>query len=165
MDRIPSVWRTETLHALSVHFPVALLTMAAVTGFFYFVFIKKKFAHNLRFTTSFLLWIGTLAFWISFYTGREAYSVVVRTICDPFILKDHLYWSYVAGYFFSAGVVFDILFHLIKHKSRKIFDFVTICLLIGGAVVLSYVGHLGASVVYQQAGGVYVPTEDCSEYN
>ncbi|MGO1586219.1 MAG: DUF2231 domain-containing protein, partial [Mesonia sp.] len=40
----------------------------------------------------------------------------------------------------------------------------TLILLLIGNGFLMYVGHLGATLVYQQAAGVYVPTEDCQEF-
>lgn len=164
MNELPTFWRTETYHALSVHFPIAFLSLAAATGIFYLLFYNSKRASSLRFTVSLLVGIGIIAYWIAFYTGRNAYSVVVRTICDPFVLKDHLYWANVGGYLFSAAFLMDVIYHFLKDKLKRIANYLTIFLLIAGAVSIGYVGHLGANVVYQQGGGVYVPTEDCSEY-
>lgn len=33
-----------------------------------------------------------------------------------------------------------------------------------GSGILIYTGHLGATLVYQQAAGVHIPSEDCSEF-
>lgn len=38
-------------------------------------------------------------------------------------------------------------------------------LMLIGSGYLVYIRHLGAQLVYQQAAGVYHPSEDCSEFN
>ena len=164
MEGVPSIWRTELLHPLSVHFPIALLSLSALVGIAFFIFHSRNFAPHLRFSMSLLLWCGIVLFWLAFYTGQEAYTIVVRTLCDPTVLKDHLYWSYVSGYIFSAATVLDIIRMFTASKLKTWFNIAVLVLLLGGTVAISYVGHLGASVVYQQAGGVYVPSEDCGEF-
>lgn len=113
---------------------------------------------------SLLLWCGIILFWLAFYSGQEAYTVVVRSLCDPTVVKDHLYWAYVSGYTFSAATLLDVIRIFTGHKLRTWISVLSLILLIGGTAAISYVGHLGAAVVYQQAGGVYVPSEDCSEF-
>ncbi|WP_353164176.1 hypothetical protein [Empedobacter brevis] len=159
------IWRTELYHAISVHFPIALLSLSAVTGLLYLVLRKKKIAGYLRFTTSFLLWIGFGCFWISFYTGNNAYPIVVRELCDPTVLKDHLYWVQVSGYLFGAAFLADVVYHCLKEKRFKtVANSVMLVGLLAGTATLAYAGHLGASVVYEQAGGVNVPTADCDGF-
>jgi len=41
---------------------------------------------------------------------------------------------------------------------------IILILVITGSGFLSYTGHLGAGLVYQQAAGVYTPSEDCNEF-
>lgn len=36
--------------------------------------------------------------------------------------------------------------------------------LVAGAAMVVHVGHLGGKLVYQQAAGVHVPSEDCEEF-
>jgi uncharacterized membrane protein len=158
------MWRTELWHPLSVHFPIALLTLAALCGIAFLIFSKRTFAPYLRFTTSLLLLTGVALFWVAYYTGDQAYEVVVRTICDPSVLKDHLFWANVSGYTFSAAAVIETGRRFIPGTLRRLSTVVTILLLTAGTVTISYAGHLGATVVYQQAGGVYVPSGDCGEF-
>lgn len=164
MNEIPSIWRTELWHALSVHFPIALLifaTLTTVAGAFLKNSARFTFLKN---TTSLLLWAGSISIWIAIYTGTEAYNVVVRTICDPGVLQQHDQWGYIAAILFSAAAGFDILQKLKILKSSKFIYLAVLMLMLGGSASLIYVGHLGAKVVYQQAGGVYVPSGNCNEF-
>lgn len=164
MLQIPSMWRTELWHPLSVHFPIAILTLAAICGVFFLLLARRSFAPFLRFTTSLLLISGTLLFWAAYFTGDMAYEVVVRTICDPNVLKDHLFWANITGAIFSAAAVLDIARRFIPTIRTTVFTSVIVLLLVAGTATISYVGHLGATVVYQQAGGVYVPSGNCGEF-
>ncbi|MFZ6050943.1 DUF2231 domain-containing protein [Halocola ammonii] len=164
MDQLPSMWRTELWHPLFVHFAIGILIISSAVGLAWLVFQKKSFASNLRFTLSLLLWTGIVFFWITFFTGQEAYNEVVRTICDPFVLKDHLWWAQLSAWVFSAATVLDVAARILKNKAGKILPVIVVLLLLGGAATISYSGHLGASVVYQQGGGVHQPSEDCSEF-
>ena len=163
MKEPSSMWREELWHPLSVHFPIGLLLFAGLVGLLYILLQKKSFAPYLRFSFALLLWIGLILFWIAFWTGQVAYSVEVRRLCDPTVVKDHLYWAYVSGYIFSAAVALDFFSFWLK-RYRKIFIHVVIVLAIAGGGVLAYVGHLGAKLVYQQAAGVYQPSENCAEF-
>lgn len=165
MTSVDFIGRTELYHAVSIHFPIALLSLSAVTGLLYFVLRKKKIAAHLRFTTSFLLWIGFGCFWLSFYTGNSAYPIVVRELCDPTVLKDHLYWVQVSGYLFGGAFLADVAYHFLRQKRFKtVANSVTLIGLLIGTATLAYAGHLGANVVYEQAGGVNVPTADCDGF-
>ena len=158
------MWRTELWHPLFVHFAIGILIISSAVGLAWLVFRKKTFASNLRFTLSLLLWTGIVFFWITFLTGQEAYNVVVRTICDPPVLKDHLWWAQFSAYLFSTATAADIASRIWKDKIGRVLTPIVIVLLLGGAATISYSGHLGASVVYQQGGGVYQPSEDCGGF-
>ncbi|MEK6479021.1 DUF2231 domain-containing protein [Catalinimonas sp. 4WD22] len=164
MNEIPSIWRTELWHPLSVHFPIAILSFASVVGMAYLLFKKRDFAPYLRFTLSLLLWCGVALFWLAFLTGQEAYSIVVRQICDPHVLKNHLFWAYISGASFSLATALDILVRLISLKFKNWLVIGSVVLMVGGSVCIAYVGHLGARLVYQQAAGVYQPSENCIEF-
>ena len=110
------MWRTELWHPLFVHFAIGILIISSAVGLAWLVFRKKTFASNLRFTLSLLLWTGIVFFWITFLTGQEAYNVVVRTICDPPVLKDHLWWAQFSAYLFSTATAADIASRIWKDK-------------------------------------------------
>ncbi|HET8753369.1 MAG TPA: DUF2231 domain-containing protein [Salinimicrobium sp.] len=163
MEQIPDFWRTEVYHPLFVHFPIGLLLTA-----FLFKIIALKYSRELwEMGGNVLLFLGTIGLWIAVYTGDRAGAAVTRGLCDPTILKDHENFGYYAGYLFSAALVLELL-RLSKNAIlvRKSFllKILSIILLALGAATLTYVGHLGATLVYQQGAGVYHPSEDCSEF-
>lgn len=159
------MWRTELWHPLSVHFPVALLTGAGLLALALPLLSRTRAGSGLRFSYSLLLWAGLVGFWIAYYTGRLAYTIEVRRICDPGVLKEHLLWSYICGAIFSAAAAFDLVRVFLRGRLRLGARTVGLLLTIGGAVCMAYLGHLGAKLVYQQAAGVHVPSEDCAEFS
>lgn len=164
MEEIPDFWRTEVFHPLSVHFPIALLLTAFI---FKLIFLKwKKEVWGLG--GSILLFLGILSIWIAIYTGDLADGIVSRKLCDPTILKDHENMAWLAAWLFTASGIIDALrfapMQFFKIKKR-ILNIMLVLVMAGGSGVLMYAGHLGATLVYQQAAGVYIPSKDCAEFN
>lgn len=163
MEQIPDFWRTEVYHPLFVHFPIGLLLTA-----FLFKLIALKFSREVwELGGTILLFLGTIGIWIAIYTGDRAGSVVTRGLCDPTILKDHENFAYYAAYLFSAALVLEIL-RLSKNgilvNKSFLLKILSVILLTLGSAALTYVGHLGATLVYQQGAGVYQPSGDCAEF-
>lgn len=158
-------WRTETWHPLSVHFPVALLLVSTLI-LLISVFIKKEYQRSWRIASGGLLISGTLAAWISIYTGNLADGVVARKICDPTVLKDHEIAAEVMTYLFTGAAILSILMlsNVLKSMIRVITFYVMILLMLTGSGYLIYAGHLGATLVYQQGAGVKGHDVDCSDY-
>lgn len=158
-------WRTELWHPLSVHFPIAFLLLGTALGILaLFANRKPKLVVHLKFTMSLLLWSGTVLLWLAFYTGKLAYSSEVRRICDPFVLKDHLYWANVTSFVFSGATIIDIVHRFATVNAKKWLIISSVILMVAGSVSLAYTGHLGASLVYEQGAGVHKPASDCSDY-
>ena len=161
MEQIPEFWRTEVFHPLSVHFPIALL---AVALFFKLISLgskKEVWSHG----GTILLLLGVVGLWVAVYTGNLADGIVSRVICDPTILKDHQNLAWLSGWLFSAGLVMDLARYLdFRIVQTRLFKVLLLLVLAGGTGVLMYTGHLGATLVYQQAAGVYIPAEDCAEF-
>lgn len=162
MGQIPDFWRTEVLHPLFVHFPIALLIMA--TAFkIAALWDKSKF---LDLPGSILLVIGTIGGWLAIYTGDLADGIVSRNICDPTVLKAHENNGYTMIWLFTAALLIDLLYYFNISKFKICWTKgVIILLMLTGSGFLGYVGHLGAQLVYQQAAGVYIPTKNCSEFD
>nr|WP_232225376.1 hypothetical protein [Christiangramia salexigens] len=112
-----------------------------------------------------LLVLGVIGIWISVYTGDLADGIVSRELCDPTVLKDHENFAYIASWIFTGALLIELLKDYIHSLKKKITNILIVLALLAGSGVLAYVGHLGASLVYQQAAGVYIPAEDCSEFN
>ena len=161
MEQIPDFWRTEVFHPLSVHFPIALLVVA-----FLFKLIAVRHQKEVwEQGGSILLGLGVLGIWIAIYTGDLADGIVSRQLCDPTVLKEHENFAWISAWLFSAGLVVDLLkFTSLPIFRNRLFILVGILLLGGGTGTLMYTGHLGASLVYQQAAGVYVPSSNCVEF-
>jgi uncharacterized membrane protein len=160
METIPDFWRTEVFHALSVHFPIVLLFFATIFKLLSFFFRKLFFTDS----AALLLILGTLGVWIAMYTGDLADGVVARQLCDPTILKDHENMAWITAWLFTSATGIEIFSRLKKIIKFPFFKIIQLFIMLAGTVVLLYVGHLGATLVYQQGAGVYHPMEDCKEF-
>lgn len=152
--------RTEVLHPLSVHFPIVLLILASIAVFIQFL-VKNKSSWQHLIDIS--LFSGTALIWLAIYTGDLADGIVSRTLCDPTVLKDHENFGFYTAYVFSAASLVLILTKTIA-KGRKGLRILLLVLALSGVGLITYVGHLGASLVYDQAAGVSVPPEDCAGF-
>ena len=162
------MWRTEVFHPLSVHFPIVLLLIGTISFLSYLLLRKNKTAAFLLPASRLLLWLGVVSVWVAIYTGDQAGGVVTRQLCDPTILKQHENYAYWIGYIFTLGTLLETSVVGLKKKHvafTKPIMIISCVLFILGTGFLMYVGHLGASLVYQQGAGVYHPSEDCHEFN
>ena len=165
MNEIPTMWRTELLHPQFVHFTVALLMFGSLLWLAAFLFCKSKrpFLHK---AGQLLIIAGTFLTWRTVYTGTLADAEVGRTLCDPTVLERHEYNAFTLAYIFSG---ISILFMLNKfaplfNRFQSIIYLLLALGLVAGNAYLTYTAHQGAKVVYQQGGGVYHPSKDCSEF-
>ncbi len=157
---MPDFFRTETWHPLTVHFPIVLLVVATL-----FKLISLKSEQQVwHLGGTILLYAGVVMAWVTIFTGDMADGIVSRAICDPTVLYSHESNAYIVAWIFSAAAAIDILFRTVKNLQRNVFKIALVVLMMIGTGFLTYVGHLGATLVYQQAAGVYVPSEDCSEF-
>lgn len=165
MAEIPSIWRTELWHPLSVHLPIVVLLLATVVGSIEFFVKKQQKKTFFRQTKAWLLGLGIITVWIAIYTGTLAYNVEVRKLCDPGVLQDHQWWGYAVALTYSAVGLIELIFHFeIIKKAQRIQRIAVVILLLAGASGMGYVGHLGASLVYQQGAATNQPSEDCHEF-
>lgn len=161
MNQLPEFWRAEIWHPLSVHLPLAILLLATLF-FLIGYFTKSLFWENM---SKVLLLTGTVGAWLAIYTGDLADPIVSRQICDPTVLATHETNAYVVGWLFTAVAAIIILEHFgWLTQFKKITRLFIIILSITGSGFLMYTGHLGATLVYQQAAGVYIPSENCVEF-
>ncbi len=125
------------------------------------LYLSFKFNFSLAKFNIGLLVMGLIGCGLSIYTGNIEDGKVSRSLCDPTVLKEHENYAYYLLYIFLANLVFWI-FKLSILKTPKIIVSVLIALSgLAGVACLVYVGHLGASLVYEQAAGVDVPSDDC----
>ncbi len=161
MEQVPDFWRTEVFHPLSAHFPIALLIVAFLFKIIALWYKREVWEHG----GTVLLILGVLGIWVAIYTGNLADGVVSRKLCDPTVLKEHENMAWITAWLFTAGLAIDLLRYVKFPLFRnKVFLIVVLLILTGGTAILTYVGHLGATLVYQQAAGVYVPSGNCAEF-
>lgn len=161
MTELPEFWRTGVYHPLSVHFPIVLLLMATLFKLIGLWSSKLTWDQGGRL----LLILGVIGAWVAIYTGDMADGIVSRQLCDPTVLKDHENLATITAWIFSVALLLDLLIKYLEKLKNKIFYIILVLLMLAGSGTLTYVGHLGAQLVYQQAAGVNVPSEDCSEFN
>lgn len=157
------MWKTELFHPLIVHFPVVTLLLGSAAGL-----LRYSAKGNSEFLGKFtfvMLVLGVISGWIGIYSGQLAYNVEVRTICDPKILQNHQYWSYVSLIVYTVVLIIKMLRKYIAALKGVVINVLIVILLVAGGSALGYAGHLGASVVYEQGAGVHKPADDCSDYN
>lgn len=159
------MWRVALFHPMVVHFPIALLLVGAalrLTG----TATKSVSLAFLVPAGRTLLVLGVLGAWLGIYTGNEAYYEVVRSLCDPTVADAHGRAAYRAAYLFTGGVLLDAL--LGYGDLASFWNTVLrigLCLtLVAGSGYLGYAGHLGSSLVYQQAAAVHQPSPQCTKF-
>jgi uncharacterized membrane protein len=154
--------RAEVWHALSVHFPIALLPVATLTTLISF-FVKEPNKRPWQIAATLLLFAGCLTAWLAIYTGNIADGIVARKICDPTILKDHEIASQNMTWIFTAAAMLHLSFmsNLVRPRLRTISFCLAFLLMLAGTGFLVYTGHVGASLVYEQGAGVKGHTVDC----
>lgn len=157
--------RPEVWHALSVHFPIALLPIATITLLISF-FMKEVNRRHWQTAGAFLLFAGCLLAWVAIYTGGVADGIVARKICDPTILKDHEIASETMTWLFtgSSFLMIGILANVFTRRVRGITLILAFLLMLTGTGYLVYTGHIGATLVYDQGAGVKNHSVDCAEY-
>ncbi|APU69574.1 DUF2231 domain-containing protein [Christiangramia flava] len=161
MNELPEFFRTEVYHPLFVHFPIVLLLIA--TLFKIVSLWSKKVTYSEG--GSILLILGVISVWIAVYTGDQADGIVSRQLCDPTVLKEHENLATTTAWIFSMALVLDLLLRYVESFRKKSAYYIVALLMLAGSVTLTLAGHHGAELVYQQAAGVNVPSEDCSEFN
>lgn len=164
MAEIPSFWREEVWHPLSVHLPIVTLLLASLAAIIGLI-VKNKVSHLFLKQTAFvMLAMGVLSGWIAIYTGELAYDIEVRKICDPKVLQDHQWWAYATLIAYSVALLIQVILKYKEVSYSKLIKSVNVFLLMIALLGLFYTGHLGASLVYQQGAGTYKPSADCSEF-
>lgn len=161
MTENPEFWRTEVFHPLSVHFPIVLLLLATLFKLIGLWSSKITWDHGGRF----LLVLGVIGVWVSIYTGDLADGIVSRQLCDPTVLKEHENFAYTTAWIFTVALLIEVIMRYFDLLKTRLFSIILVLLMLAGTGTLAYVGHLGAELVYQQAAGVNIPSEDCAEFN
>ena len=163
---IPSIWRPELLHPLTVHFPVALLLVGALLDLIaaFGTRARELFGR----AALVMLAIGTATAWVAIYTGSIAEDIVNRVICDPTVTHRHEDFARNAAWIFTIALL--LRFAQLRLSSRpgsmipRALSVLTACAFLAAAGILGYAAHLGAELVYQQGAATYRPSASCEEF-
>ncbi len=133
---------TDHLHPLSVHFPIALLMVGFLFDLVSLAFRKE---HCLAKAGFWLMLLGTLGAVGAYFTG-EYFS---RTLSGPLgeLKETHELWAKITMWTMVAASVVRV-FAVITKKDRGVLKWVVFLLFLAGAVLVSYTGLLGGSLVY-----------------
>jgi uncharacterized membrane protein len=158
--------RPEVWHALSVHFPIALLPVATI-ALLISCFAQEINRRHWRIAATLLLFAGCLMAWVATYTGNIADGVVARKLCDPTVLKDHEIAAENMTWLFTIAAVlhFGFLTDFLRPRLRAFSFYLALLLMLVGTGYLVRAGHIGATLVYEQGAGVRNHEADCSDYD
>ena len=171
MEQLPSMWRTEAIHPLFVHFPIALLLIGSLVLIIRRTNLFPAHKSQLHFSALLMLVIGTIGAWAAVITGLMAYKVVGRTLCDPTVVHEHESFAKLTALLFTALTIIELVNskykkgYIFRHPNlRKGLGILSIIVALAGTITIGYVGHLGGRLVYQQAAAVHQPSENCAEF-
>jgi len=148
------------LHPPSVHFPIALLTVAG--AFYVWAFLREN---ESAFKAATLLHtLGILGVIVSVVLGKVASSSLEMTPgLDP-LLRQHEVMAY--GILWSFGMLW--LWQYLRNKSlgsayarrERVFFVLIFCI---SWAFMAYSAHLGGKMVYEEGAGVNITPETLSE--
>jgi len=144
------------LHAMFVHFPIALLIVGFLSEMVAMIF-KKSFFQQ---TAFYLLLLGTLGTIASYFTGNAAGEGI-----DEGTLKKAMELHEQAATFaiwftgFTAAVYLTIAFFKYKKSWAR---YVSVILFAGVIAAIARTGYLGGQLVYKHGAGVELALPDFS---
>jgi uncharacterized membrane protein len=148
--------RSELIHPMLAHFPLALL------GVYPFVYTSQFFFKNpikdrLEWGARGLLYLGIVLYMVTLYLGDMALEIVTPKLCQLSLAYDHETWGYYGLYSWGLVLVLDIsnLIGLEKKLSwikflpvgKAFFSFLAL-------LTLYQAGHSGAGLVYEFGAAV-----------
>lgn len=157
---LAGMWRIELLHPAVVHFPVALVLTAAGFWLAGLVLGRRPGCAWLHPATTALVALSAPSAWAAVATGEWADAVVGRTLFDPRVLEAHENTAKLLALLMSVAAGIALLRHWqrLSRRQRSLLSAFTGALLLCGCALLGYIGHLGASLVYQQGAAVQAPS-------
>jgi len=158
-EGLSSLWRIELLHPAAAHFPIVLILLG--TGFWVLGGAAVKWPRLDAFAlTGQVTLVGAAVMaWVATQSGFWADGVVGRELYDPRPLKDHENLAILFSWIASGSAAGALLcrYGPFPRFGRRLLWWLTTLASVSGCIVIVYVAHLGAGLVYQQGAGVILP--------
>ncbi len=139
----------ETLHPISVHFPIALILTATLISLLAVVIKSRR--KDLLVVLYWVMIIGAFSTLISLFTGLYESGQVVHNNIIHEIMEIHE----LLGYVISAVFVVLTLWVFVRNKKLKARELYFVsALLVVTSAILVYSAYLGGQMVYEQGAGV-----------
>lgn len=147
------------LHAMVVHFPIALLLVAFLSEIISIIF-KKPFFQQMGF---YLLILGTIGTIASYLAGNAAGEGIEEGPLEK-VMELHEQAGTIALWLTVFTAVIYLLINFLKYK-KSWARIVSILLFAGVISAIARTGYLGGQLVYQHGAGVQLALPDFSNPN
>lgn len=138
------------IHPLIVHFPIALLTVAA--GFTVFeLFYAKKWIAN---TISVLYVLGTLGALVSYISGRSAADSIGLNLKAEASISTHSDWAFYTLVYFGVFTLIYFALKFVLSKNTTTIRILLAVLAVIGFFLLAQTAEYGGSLVFKYGLGV-----------
>ncbi|HET8865261.1 MAG TPA: DUF2231 domain-containing protein [Gracilimonas sp.] len=138
------------IHPLLVHFPIALLVVAAFANLITF-FIPEKWWDETKNTILYVA--GALFTGVTYYSGTVAADTIFLPTEAQSVLSEHADWAQYLLWFFILYAILRIAFHwfdLFEKKSFKIIAFLTV---LPGLFMVYETAEYGGKMVFGYGAG------------
>jgi uncharacterized membrane protein len=145
------------LHPIVVHFPIALLPVAALVDLLGLFSPQRSVVRN---TATWLYLAGTAFALLAYITGRSGVDAMTLTpVVEP-LVNTHETWAFRTTWFFAFFASLRLAVSYV-FRPRPVILLVAFILAWGGLVMLVQTARHGAVLVYQHGLGVRtLPTPD-----
>lgn len=144
------------LHAMAVHFPIALLMVGFLSAIIA-LFSKKEFYHKAAF---YLLLLGTLGIIVTYLAGNAAGEGMEEgTLKKAMELHEQAATVSLWLTIITAGAYLSIYFFKYHKNWLKI---ISVLLFAGAISAIARTGYLGGQLVYKHGAGVELALPDFS---
>ena len=148
------------LHPIVVHFPIALLPVAALVDLLGLFSPQRSVVRD---TATSLYLAGTAFALLAYVTGRSGVDAMTLTPVVERLVNTHETWAFRTTWFFAFFAFFASLRLAVSYvfRPRPVILLVAFILAWGGLVMLVQTARHGAALVYQHGLGVRtLPTPD-----
>lgn len=138
------------IHPLIVHFPIALLVMAALANAVTF-FIPEEWWDETKNTVLYV--VGALFAGITYYTGTLAADTVFLPAEAQSVLSEHAAWAEYLLWFFVLYAILRIAFHWFDLFGKKAFRIIALITVLPGLFMVFETAEYGGKMVYGYGAG------------